>query len=292
MKIHRSDGPFIFKSVVLVGLGFTMLHVHPQTAKTQVHESQITHSQNETFVQNTFNVLFKCQENDCLPSQAFMLRALPHNKDKNFEACSSVLISETTLLTNAHCIDPNQCSSTVFYLPEIKNPQKQITYQQEALKCKKVLYRTDRSQNPTLEDIAIVEIEKPSFERPILKMNFNGVSENESLELVSSEAERVGDQIVVRSQKTTCKASNSHLGSPAKHGKQNQVLALFGCDPKPGHSGSPLINSQKQITAVLHSNLKPEALDLLKNLSDSPDFKPFAIATNLTKDLRNNLFKR
>ncbi len=197
-------------------------------------------------------VIFRCEPADCVNGQAFLLT----KKYLGASACSATLISENTILTNAHCVPDESkasCEEAEIFLPEIKDANGMILHAAARRTCSSIIKISAPRKNSFSQDFALLALDRPILGRPMGIVARSGMNDGETLEYHASMVSSYEGKYYVRSTKNTCQTVMNSLVFPAYGDSHDPVATVSGCKPIPGNSGSSLANKDGKIVGLIQA---------------------------------------
>lgn len=152
--------------------------------------------------------------------------------DPNLSAlCTAFVTGPNTIVTNSHCVStPDQCENTYFSV--------HVQGTSEVARCRRIIKSLDDGEllvNKAL-DVTVIELDR-NVSAPPLKLSRQKVSSGDK---VSAWVVDHMDLLEGRLTELEC----VYLGSSAS-------MEFARCPAVSGNSGSPILNSQKEVVGVL-----------------------------------------
>lgn len=236
-------------------------------------------------------------EETCSPSVGnFMVMTAEWQPEKQkfniqFGNCTASLIAPNLAITNRHCfIDTkakagDSCENIFIKFPKVG------THQEEIAECKEVVFRPqvdpmDDDQKTQNLDVAIIKL-KSSSKRPTLKVSTEGFKNNEMVTIhrvTTQELKTSDNQSEIRSylealhcpvvQDAAIKTSMRLASHPF-----SAFVYMANCPIVESNSGSPILDSQSSIKAVVNSYISAEIIK--RSLPAAEKFKDGTQGINL-----------
>lgn len=170
----------------------------------------------------------------------------------NKKACTGFLISDSIIATNRHCLQQSKkwtvgadCKEIEIYFPKTK--------QNDPLKvsCKSLKDIGPDLNYEITPDWALLEIEKTEGIPP-LTLSSTGPKHQESVKIFKMNP-LSPSKIEAELEVIECKnVLNSHI-NPLAQTSESITLGFLPCQVMPGNSGSPIVNQQNQVVAILNA---------------------------------------
>lgn len=193
--------------------------------------------------------------------------------------CTGFLISKKILATNRHCLPEKnlskqsvECHDTIrIHFAETKN------HKSESNTCKKVLSFSDGqdAHNVANLDFAFLELETNSDRKPF-PISHEGIKENEKLVFW-----RVDGLTQSTVRKDMCKAIYHSLLFPFTENPSSPVITLESCAAEHGNSGSPILNKDGKVVAILEGMNNQKNVDFFKEKFKASQLENIIKASNL-----------
>lgn len=202
--------------------------------------------------------------------------------------CTATLISEDTVITNAHCVPTElqksnaNCEDRIWmHFAKNDNPNFETT-----IGCSKILIA--KGGTPTMEseaqaDYALIKLNKKTL-RPPLRLSRAGMREGEVLTLEKVNPVKVPGSIRGEQTVTTCRAAQNTYFIKSFNNDLASVAVIADCEARHGNSGSSLRASDGSIRGVLFAITEREAFKEAYNKERIEVAEPMArlnLASNL-----------
>jgi hypothetical protein len=215
-----------------------------------------------------------CADANC-PSSVALL-ALGTNSMAG--SCTSFLISPTLALTNSHCV-PNEVrtktqapADTMKLLFPITtaNPTMETVTVSEV-----IFYSTinpESSDSATsdlpqpvigkLPDYALLRLSQPITDRPFLTLSHQGVPDG--IALTAYSVDPISQTAITGVLRTkTCQSLMNSAIQPSYTNAFTSIISFTGCEIIHGNSGSPLVDANGQVRAILHAAIDKNGENLI-----------------------------
>lgn len=197
------------------------------------------------FIMNNQTVACASLSGRGCPSGVARLFIVDRNDSEKSKLCSGFMVSETVLVTNHHCVSSAKvCADT--YIAVYNG------YSYRRTKCKSILKTfediSDFRSTGRAQDYTVLKVTAPIYSRPF-RLAKTKVKINERV------VTWVVDQIDLYDSRITelrCKKDKSN-----KH----KSIVLSGCPVISGNSGSPAINSRREVIGVLWGAANDGSID-------------------------------
>ncbi len=209
------------------------------------------------------NGYLKCDDpNECNPALALISIATP----QGLARCSGFLISENRVVTNDHCVDfphlEQHCDqyAFIYFNGDVRRT------------CSKVLFRS-RTSGSGSKDYAIIELDHPVLDRKPLRLSNRGFFNHEKATIYRVQMTEDSQSLSyggVQSKKS-CQASYSTMLTMNINDSLAPVMSFGDCPVQKGNSGSPILNANGQVGAILQSYLSLNSDEISNQL------KPFLL---------------
>lgn len=199
--------------------------------------------------------------------------------------CTASLIGEQTLITNSHCIpdelkqDGADCSKNMaVYFPQT------ATNPAEKVKCEKVLHisKIAKEGEPGFgleADYAVLQLARV-VTRPHLTIR-RDLGLTDDLKLVAYAIDpKYGGRTMGILKVKMCSARQGSIAAPSFVQNFAGVGAFSGCEIIPGNSGSPAIDRDGNMRALVHATI-PSKTAIVPQTEKSQTFHRMAMLTNI-----------
>lgn len=168
--------------------------------------------------------------------------------------CSGFLISDHQVLTNDHCLaslreEESACEGLVF-LHFTENVHRA---------CKKISIRS-RQNGINSKDYAVIELDQPVQDRRALRISRRGFDNNETAVIYSVQAMKnpTTKTLDGKQVRLSCQASFSTILHTNIQSPKESVMTFGDCAIQPGNSGSPILNRNGEVAAVVQGYLNAD----------------------------------
>jgi|GEM_PF-6944438 len=238
--------------------------------------------------QNLEEASIQCEApSECSESVGMILGNVTHQGQEGVARCTGFLIAADLVATNSHCIpesvkeDPSKCSTQL----GIKFPEKEGSPAVWSL-CEELLTFSEIAKEGEADfvnksDFAFFRLAK-AIPRGALAIDRSGLAQNQKFSFVAVDPSP-GQIPSGTIRKNSCEAVKGSKFIPLDRDENSEVSVLFceNCKAKPGNSGSPVLNDQGLVVAILHGGLDPK-MDLnAKASADAEKLERPAFVTNL-----------
>lgn len=168
--------------------------------------------------------------------------------------CTGFLIDSDQLLTNSHCLpDGDQ------YLGNCGNYVFAHFLGDEHRSCKRISKRS-KTSDPSYQDYVVMELDRPIFGLNPMRVSKRGFRDLEKatvyrVDMTQDLATQTYDGI---QSKVFCQASHSTMLATNVRSSLSPLMTFGDCPVKPGHSGSPILNSNGEAGAINQAFLTPK----------------------------------
>lgn len=276
------------KSKVNIGLILTLGLFGQGCGSSAPEEPFFKQSPRKPLFQNLEEANVQCETpSECSESVGMILGNVTHQGQEGVARCTGFLIGPDLVATNSHCIpesikeDPSKCSTNL----GIRFPEKDGSPPVWSL-CEELLTFSEIAKEGEAEfvnkaDFAFFRLAK-TIPRGTLSLDRSGLAQNQKFSFIAVDPS-AGQIPSGTIRKNICEAVKGSKFIPLDRDENSEVSVLFGenCKAKPGNSGSPVINDQGLVVAILHGGLDPK-VDLNANASPAAEIleRP-AFVTNL-----------
>ncbi|MCO5141476.1 MAG: serine protease [Oligoflexia bacterium] len=191
-----------------------------------------------------------CENSEECPENVGMLVASTEN---SVLECTSFLVGSDLVLTNAHCLpaavkfEPELCKDRIkFIFPAGESGE------EETIACKSFIGASDRP-NSVSPDMALFQLEKNSS-KSAFSLNQNGLKNGQKLTFYGITPTQKNSPKGIL-QKQDCEAVANSFRFPIYKKETDSVFSIGGCESKPGNSGSPLIDQDGKVAAIMQAFL-------------------------------------
>lgn len=257
-------GFFAIASAILLGVGCGQKQDAKSTGSLTASNSPIPSQsgafhipkdavQNSRYFVNHINVACGEAKNDCNPSVAML--AAVHSTGA--EVCTAFLIKPNQVLTNSHCVPVelkaagSKCSGEIQF---VFGDQRRVT-------CSRIVVDSKDQNKNAIQDYAIIELAESLNDRMPFPVSDEGIEDETELKVIhvdpapeyqSKEGYFFG---IMRSH--ACESMMDHLANPIYQSRFSIDVSIKGCELRPGNSGSPLIDSNGRIRALVNRIFAP-----------------------------------
>ncbi|MFP5519996.1 MAG: trypsin-like serine peptidase [Bdellovibrionia bacterium] len=170
----------------------------------------------------------------------------------NNSVCTAFLIDNDLVATNLHCLPPHlqragsDCSQidVVF----LKNPQGE----QIKRKCNYVEKASAKMEAVLSPDTALLRLNQPVNINPLRLAPASGLKHKEYATIFKINP-TTSAEIPPQVEKVECQAVQKSMLNPYFDNPQSAVFAFYPCKVIPGNSGSPVLNENNEVVAVINS---------------------------------------
>jgi len=227
-------------------------------------------------------VIFQCEDGKCHDGQALILSA--EGYPGAISSCSSTLVSENIIVTNAHCLPSgaiDSCRGVEIFFPEIRNAAGDVIHKSVGVECKRVVAISPRKKASYELDFAVLELKESLPGRPMARISHAGVPERENLEFSASVASVYRSSYYARPAVRQCKSVMNTLLYPQYDHELSPIIAINECNPVKGNSGSSLLNDRGEIVALVQAGYSKSPENVFRNFVSVVSEYPLP-ATNLS----------
>ncbi len=204
--------------------------------------------------------------------------------------CTGFLIDSNHLVTNSHCLPENELDAESCKLYVHAH-----FLGDEHRSCKRIGKRSPTS-DPSFRDYAVIELDRPIFGLNPLRLSKRGLRDLEKAEVYRVDMIQDLNTLTYDGvqSKVICQASHQSMLATNVRSSLSPLMTLGDCPVKPGHSGSPILNSNGEAAAINQAFLTPKddsvTEQIRKHLLDE-SFGDLAYATQIrcVKDLVGDL---
>lgn len=194
-------------------------------------------------------------------------------------ACTAVLVGDDLVLTNSHCIP-----SAVKLLPDLCSSRVRMAFAgteslpAETYSCGQ-LVGFSQLETPMSPDLALLRLARKTGRLPFIATR-SGVEPDSPLRSfrVNPTLKKRSGQLVSE----VCRAVAGSFRMPVYKSAADSVTVLGDCNAIPGNSGSPLVNADGHLAALMQATLplSPASVELWGKHSSEP-FAPLSMGTSL-----------
>lgn len=241
----------------------------------------------EAFTQNTS---VDCENSsDCPSGIGLVIKKEIKDGKARYEQCTSFLVDNETLITNSHCLPASirgagkACNGSILVIFP-RTPDSPA----ERASCSKILVASqisstqrDNTEYAPQGDYAILRLAHAVHRRP-LKLSRQGLPDQESLKAFVIDTHTPGSDsnaVGVLKSKTCTAVQGTLLARGYRH-PFAPVVSLSDCEAALGNSGSPLLDSNGDVRAVIQAVLT-KANDTSDDEARPATKIPMALATNV-----------
>ncbi len=210
---------------------------------------------------------------ECEPALAMISVATSEGVSR----CSGVLISEDEVLTNDHCLGTgveteDDCNEYVFV--HFTNDQNRG--------CSKIKFRSHQ-QGAHSKDYAIITLDRSVKDRKPMRISKRGFSNREKAVIfrVQMTENNSGQELDGIQNRMICSSSHGTVVYSTANSALVPVMSFGDCPVKEGNSGSPILNSNGEVGAIVQANLalKPELSDRIESFLLDKNYGEVALGT-------------
>lgn len=216
---------------------YTREHETPELARRAIETAQVS-----------------CFGDDCNDSVAMLVSI----EGASTGQCTGFLISPTLLVTNSHCITPSikqkpeACANLAAVFPKTSR------FETERVKCAKVEFSSQIIENSLVHmlDYAVVRLER-EVNRPAIQISRKGLGDADESFTVYKVNPNPGT-VSGWMQKITCQPALRSKLMPSYLKPTSPIAVLGDCEVRPGNSGSPVLDSEGHVRAIMHATVPAE----------------------------------
>jgi len=215
------------------------------------------------------------------PNEVGMLVVKTNN---SLTQCTAFLVGDQYLMTNSHCIPPSlkadgaNCRGRiqVFFPKTDSQPAERVS-------CERMIRSSKISGGEfgnfgSENDYALMQLSHPTA-RGSLTVNRDGLDDEMKLAFYSVSPQSTSSATGLL-KASVCVAKQRALTSPSFVRPQAPVGTVSGCAFVPGNSGSPGIDSKRQVRAVLHA-IVGQPVTSQEEGTNKRNFNPLALVSIL-----------
>lgn len=262
-------------------------------APSEKHQIQIPRAAHDTAIANAF---VACEKNDATACPA-SVGMLVIRTNSSLGQCTAFLVGERLLMTNSHCIPDElkaesaqgaDCSGNlqVFFPASGSSPAERAT-------CQEVLTASQIAKHGEADfvlkpDYALILLNR-EVSRAALALSREGLPDGLALTAFAVDPQ---SNVAVRGllRAKTCIARQNSIVASSFTQDFAPVGAFSDCEIIPGNSGSPAVDAEGRVRAIVHATLPPiqtasantTGAGRKKTQAKAPSpYRPMAMLTNL-----------
>jgi len=203
-------------------------------------------------------------------------------------SCTSFLISPTLALTNSHCIPPEVRAKTQkpidtmrLLFPATADSSARTVTVAEVIFFSKINPEDKMHIVGKLPDYALLRLNESVDERGYLELSREGVPDNFALSAYS--VTPTSDTAIAGTLgKHACESMMGSAIQPSYENVFTSVISFSGCEIKHGNSGSPLVDANGKVRAILQASVDKNMEDITAETYGVFDDDFLNLATNIS----------
>ena len=245
----------------------------------RIHPSETTQKFNPDEMLSQAQVY--CEAGAACPGSVGMLA---FSTEQEAGSCTAFLIRSDLAMTNSHCVI-DELRKNPELVPHSMRILFPATSQFEAavVGVEQVLFYSAIATGHTLQgknpDYALLKLATPIENRGTLELSNEGVTDEQRLTLYSVTPQSQTSIIGSLGVKTCNAMMNSGL-QPTFKTPFSSVISFYGCTIMHGNSGSPLVDENNKVRAILHAGFENSTLTQIQTQLQMESFAPVGLATN------------
>ncbi|MCA9612431.1 MAG: trypsin-like peptidase domain-containing protein, partial [Myxococcales bacterium] len=164
--------------------------------------------------------------------------------------CTGTLVAPDRVLTASHCLTTPRCDDAWVAFPATTDHEAAVA------RCVRVLAQDPDTQDGVLlQDWALLLLERP-LPRPFATLASEAVREGTIVTVASVTPHPIyGSQHQLEAR--LCRAETSEAAEARLGAEARRVGWLSGCPIEPGNSGSPVLDAEGRLRALVHAGSHP-----------------------------------